>query len=102
MYIYNITFNVEECIEHEWKKYVKRIFIPKMLQTGSFQSALTSKILVEEMQGISYSIQFKSKNKEKLHKFINGKFNEILTEIHQKFSPKMVYFATEMLVIDEQ
>ncbi len=102
MYIYNITFNVEENIETEWKAFVKNTFIPEMLQTGIISSAITSKIMVDEQQGISYSIQFATKNKAELEKFKETELYPILNKLHLKFSPKMVFFATELDVIDKQ
>jgi hypothetical protein len=102
MYIYNITFNLEESIEQDWQKYVKGIFIPAMLQSGLLQSALTSRIMVEEQQGISYSIQFTTKDSATLKQFIDAELYPILNKLHLKYAPKMVFFATELSVIDEQ
>ena len=102
MYIFNITFNVEKEIEQEWLDFVKKIFIPKMLKSGLLQTATTGRIVVNEAQGVSYSIQFVSRNKDELYRFFKEEFEDILQEIHQKFSPKMVYFATELDVIDRQ
>jgi len=102
MYIYNITFNVENEIELEWLNYAKNIFIPKVLESKYIQSALTSKIISKELEGISYSIQFTSKNKSKLEFFIQSEFQPTLNGIYQKFHPKMLFFATELDVIDQQ
>jgi len=101
MYIYNITFNVDKEIERDWLKYIKEKFIPQMLHSGLLQSSLTSKIMVDEAQGTSYSIQFAAENKSDLKKFIENELSPILHELHAKFSPKMVYFATELDVIDK-
>ena len=102
MYIYNITFNVEPEIEKEWLDYIKQQFIPKMLKSGLLNKSITSKIKVDEAQGTSYSIQFMADNQEKLKTFIKEELYPILNELHLKFSPKMVYFATELDVIDQQ
>jgi hypothetical protein len=102
MYIYNITFNVEKEIEQEWLEYIKNIFIPEMLKSGLLHSALTSKIMVDETQGNSYSIQFTTENQSDLKKFIEKELYPVLNKLHLKFSPKMVYFSTELDVIDQQ
>ena len=101
MYIYNITFNVDKEIEKEWLEYIKKIFIPAMLKSGLLHTALTSKIMVDETQGNSYSIQFSANNKKDLDKFIQNELYPLLHKLHLKFSPKMVYFATELEVIDQ-
>lgn len=102
MYIYNITFNIEPEIEKEWLNYIKEQFIPKMLKSGLLNKSITSKIQVDEAQGNSYSIQFMTDNQDKLKTFIKEELYPILNELHLKFSPKMVYFATELDVIDQQ
>jgi len=101
MYIYNITFNVDKEIEKTWRQYVKEVFIPAMLKSGLLHTALTSKIMVDEAQGNSYSIQFSANNKEDLDNFIQNELYPLLNDLHMKFSPKMVYFATELDVIDK-
>jgi len=101
MYIYNITFNVDKEIEKDWLQYIKDVFIPAMLKSGLLHTALTSKIMVNEERGNSYSIQFSADNKENLYKFIQEELYPLLNELHLKFSPKMVYFATELDVIDQ-
>ncbi len=100
MYIYNITFHVSKDIEKQWLDYIKKTFIPKMLESGLLESSLTSKVVTDDPQGNSYSIQFKTKSKEVLDKFIKNELEPILEKINAKFSPKMVYFATELDVID--
>lgn len=102
MYIYNITFNVEKEIEDEWLEYVKNTFIPQILSGGLLHSSLMSKIMVDEVQGISYSIQFTADNQADIRKFIATELDQIINKLHLKFSPKMVYFATELQVIDKQ
>ncbi len=100
MYIYNITFHVSNEIEKKWLDYIKKTFIPAMLKSGLLESSLTSKVVTDDREGSSYSIQFKTQSKEILDKFIKEELSPILDEINRKFSPDMVYFATELDVID--
>ncbi len=100
MYIYNITFHVSKEIEKEWLEYIKKTFIPAMLKSGLLESSLTSKVVTDDPNGTSYSIQFKTKDKETLAHFIQTELEPIVNKIIQKFSPEMVYFATELDVID--
>ncbi len=102
MYIYNITFNVDPEIEQAWLHYIQNTFIPQMLKSGLLNKSVTSKIMVDEAQGTSYSIQFMADKQEDLKKFIKEELYPILNQLHLKFSPKMVYFATELDVIDQQ
>ncbi len=102
MYIYNITFNVDHDIEKAWLDYIQNSFVPKMLKSGLLRQAVTSKIMVDEAQGQSYAIQFMAENQADLKSFIEKELAPILHQLYLKFSPKMVYFATELAVIDQQ
>ncbi len=101
MYIYNITFQVSPEIEKEWLDFLKQKFIPQMLASGVLQSALTSKIVATGDSGTSYSVQFKTKDKYTLDKFLKEEFDAVFEKFYLKFAPKMVFFATELDVLDE-
>lgn len=102
MLIYNITINIEEDVHDKWLKWMKGHFIPAMLATGKFTQALMSKVLVqEEMGGITYSTQFRTKDRDTLDRY----YAENQAEFIQKFDSfkgKAVFFSTEMEVIDQQ
>ncbi len=101
MYIYNITFHVASEIEDKWLKFLKEQFIPQMLSSGILYSALTSKVITNDNTGNSYSVQFKTTDKNTLNKFLEEEFEPIIEQINRKFAPKMVFFATELDVLDE-
>ena len=102
MIIYNVTVNIEESVEKEWLAWMKKTHIPEVINTGMFESAKMSKILLEEqMGGVTYSIQYSCENKSKLDQY-KEKFAPQLQQEHtKKFQGKFVAFRTLLEVISE-
>ncbi len=102
MYIYNVTINVEPSIHDTWLHWMKSEHIPAMLATKKFSKALMTKVLFEqEMDGITYSVQYTTDSKETLKRYY-AEDSERLRELSQPFTGKFVAFRTELEVIDEQ
>ncbi len=99
MIIFNITFNVEDDISREWLDYMQNELIPEMLKTKRVHSAVLSELLLDEPQGTSYALQFKSDNAENLKKFKEEELPRIFTGISTKYGDKVVFFPTEMKII---
>jgi hypothetical protein len=101
MYIYNVTVNIQEDVEKEWLKFMQKKYIPAMLETGKFEKALMTKVMVKEpMGGITYSVQYTTKNKAALQAF----YKEDASDFNEKskvFEGKYVTFTTELEIIHE-
>lgn len=102
MYIYNVTINIQEEIHDKWIKWMKEEHIPQMLDTGKFQKALMTKVMVEEpMGGITYSVQYTAESKSMLESYYSENADEMRAK-SKPFEGKFVAFRTELEVITEQ
>ena len=102
MYIYNVTINIETSVHDTWLHWMKSEHIPAMLATKKFSKALMTKVLFEqEMDGITYSVQYTTDSKETLNRYFEED-SERLRKLSQPFTGKFVAFRTELEVIDEQ
>lgn len=102
MYIYNVTINVVEEAHDDWLQWMKEEHIPQMLDTGKFIKALMTKVLVEEeMGGITYSVQYTTRDKATLEAYYEENADE-LRAASKRFKDKFVAFRTELEVICEQ
>lgn len=102
MYIYNVTINVQEgVIQQEWLKWMKHEHLPAMLATGKFSKALMTKVMVDEpMGGITFSVQYFTKDKATLNKYLEEDAEGLRAQ-GSKFSPYIVVFRTELEVVEE-
>ncbi len=102
MHIYNVTINIDESVHDEWVKWMKEEHIPDMLATGKFTQALMSRVLVKEaMGGITYSVQYQTKDRETLNLYYQEDAERLRKE-SKRFEGKAVYFRTEMEIIHQQ
>lgn len=58
MIIYNVTVKVEHSIHEDWLDWMKKVHVPEVMATGFFLENYIYKVLVEEEDGITYSVQY--------------------------------------------
>ncbi len=103
MIIYNVTINIDDSVHDDWLDWMKTKHIPDMLATNKFTEAKMCKVLVEEeMGGTTYSIQYRTENRETLERYYQEDANKMRTEGNQLFANKFVAFRTELEIINEQ
>ncbi|MEM7087303.1 MAG: DUF4286 family protein [Bacteroidota bacterium] len=102
MYIYNVTINIDESIHDSWLHWMKTEHIPAMLATGKFSNALMTRVHVEEqMEGVTYSVQYRTDSKATLEKYYLEDADALRSE-SKIFEGKFIAFRTELEVISEQ
>lgn len=102
MIIYNVTVNIENEVHDEWLHWMKRVHIPDVMKTGYFLESKICKILVEEEQGTSYSIQYTCANMEDLREYQRDHAPRLQKEVLDRYGNKFVAFRTLLEVIDKQ
>lgn len=99
MYIYNITFNIEETIQQEWLTWIHHFF-SETISSGNFTSANIHQVMIQEaMGGVTYAVQFHTPSKKTLEQFQQQELVLLQTQMQQQFSGKYVFFHTELKVI---
>ena len=102
MFIYNVTINVDESIHDKWLNWMQTNHIPAMLKTNKFTKAKLCKVLIdEEMGGITYSVQYTTKDKKTLEQYYKEDAPRLREEGLKLFKDKFVAFRTELQIIDK-
>ncbi|MBL4664022.1 MAG: DUF4286 family protein [Flavobacteriaceae bacterium] len=102
MYIYSVSINIDESIEDAWLHWMQTEHIPAMLGTGKFSKALMTRVHVEEeMEGITYSVQYRTDSKATLEKYYKEDADKLRSE-SKPFEGKFIAFRTELEIIYEQ
>jgi len=99
MIIYNVTINIENDIKDEWLKWMKNVHIPGVMNTGYFVEYKICKVLVEEEQGTTFSIQYTSKTMQEYEEYKRLHAPGFQKEIADKYGNKLVAFRTLLEVI---
>ncbi|MCF6213746.1 MAG: DUF4286 family protein [Flavobacteriaceae bacterium] len=101
MYIYNVTINIDESIHDTWLKWMQTEHIPAMLATKKFTAAKLTHVLVkEEMGGLTYSVQYTTKDKATLQRYYDEDATRLRNQ-NKAFDGKFVAFRTELEIISE-
>lgn len=102
MLLYNVTINIDNSVHDQWLLWMQDKHIPEVLATGKFSSARMVKVLiVEEMGGITYAIQYTTDSKSTLEKYYEEDAPRLREEGSRLFGDKMLAFRTELEVISE-
>ncbi len=102
MYLYNITYNINDEIQQRWLQWMRNIHIPEVLKNSNFSAAKLIKVLMdEELGGITYSVQYQADTKEKLNLFLNNSTFNTFEIMSKEFPNQFVTFSTELKVVEE-
>lgn len=99
MIIYNVTVNVENDVREEWLHWMKDIHIPDVMATGYFLESKICKVLVDEEQGTTYSIQYTAATMKDLEEYQRLHSGRLQKEHNEKYASKCVAFRTLLEVI---
>jgi len=101
MYIYNVTLSIDKSIHEEWLEWIHH-HIPEVLATGKFISAKLTQVLIEEeMDGVTYSIQYTADSREDLDSYYKEDADRLRKDGMLKFGDKMLAFRTELKIVNE-
>jgi len=99
MIIYNVTVNIEHDVHDEWLNYMKNEHIPDVMKTNCFIESKICKVLVEEEQGVTYSIQYTAKDMETYEKYKQEHAPRLQQEVKDRYANKFVAFRTLLEVV---
>ncbi|REE27818.1 uncharacterized protein DUF4286 [Winogradskyella pacifica] len=100
MIIYNVTLNIDKSIHQEWLKWIKE-HIPQVLATGKFKEAKLTKVLVEDDETETYSVQYRAHSRDALNSYYAEHSERLKQDGLQRFGDKVLSFRTELEVVDE-
>jgi hypothetical protein len=101
MYIYNVTFSIDKSIHEQWLAWIHN-HIPEVLATDKFISAKLTQVLIEEeMDGVTYSIQYTANSREDLDSYYKKDADRLRADGMHKFGDKVLTFRTELKIVNE-
>jgi hypothetical protein len=100
MIIYNVTVNIDHSVHDEWLDWMKNIHIPDVVATGCFSQGRIFRIMVDEQQGVSYSIQYTAASIEEIQRYMKEFAPALQKEHTEKYRDKFTAFRTLLEHID--
>ncbi|PCJ89595.1 MAG: hypothetical protein COA57_01630 [Flavobacteriales bacterium] len=100
MIIYNVTVKIDNNAHADWLEWMKTTHIPDVMATGLFTENKICKVLVDEEDGTTYSIQYTCDNLQTLEKY-QRKFAPKLQQQHtERYKGNFVAFRTLLEVVE--
>jgi hypothetical protein len=99
MIIYNVTVNIENDVRDEWLSWMKTVHIPDVMATGCFIENKICKVLVDEEQGTTFSIQYTTATMEDLQEYQKTHAPRIQKEHTERYAGKFVAFRTLLEIV---
>jgi len=100
MILYNVTINIEQDAEAEWKEWMKHVHIPDVMATGLFVEHKFFKLLGDEPQGTTYSIQYFAETIAQFEEYETNHAAGLQKDHMDKFGSKTVAFRTLLESVD--
>ena len=94
MIVYNVTVKIDHSVHDEWFEWMKAKHIPAVLATGYFVDNKMLKVLIDEEDGVTYSIQYRCNEMKDLHAYTVKEAPALQKEHAEKYKDKFVAFRT--------
>ncbi len=95
MYLYNITYRVENTVFDAWKSWVLEKNIPSIMSLGLFSSFRFCALLGEEnVDAQNYALQFKCESWETFLQYRDGKMSAFFEQQMSLFGEDVLTFSS--------
>jgi len=100
MIIYNVTYKIDHKVNEDWVRWMRRVYIPMMMDTGKFDEYKFCQLMgVDESDGLTYSLQFQSPNMITFQLFQEKDAYSLQKAHSVRYEGHFVSFATTMKVV---
>ncbi|MBT3647331.1 MAG: DUF4286 family protein [Flavobacteriales bacterium] len=100
MIIYNVTVKIDNDVHDDWLEWMKDIHIPQVLETGYFEGNLMAKVLVDDDDGVTYSIQYRCLDMKRLEEYYESHAPRLQKDHAERYKDKFVAFRTLLEVVE--
>jgi hypothetical protein len=100
MIIYNVTVNIDNDVHTEWVEWMKNIHIPDVMKTGFFKEYRFCRVLTDEPQGHTYSIQYLCESLTDYDRYQKQEAPRLQADHKSKYEGKFVAFRTILKMVD--
>jgi hypothetical protein len=94
MILYNVTVAIEKSVEEDWKVWMRDIHIPEVMATGTFIEFKFFRVMREEEDSTSYSIQYFADDMLKVQTYVAQHSPALQQKSQETFPGKFVSFRT--------
>lgn len=97
--LYNVTVNIDNQVHDDWLKWMKETHIPDVMRTGLFLENRICRVMVEEEQGTTYSVQYLCSSIDELKQYQEKHAPALQKEHNARYEGKFVAFRTLLEIV---
>jgi hypothetical protein len=94
MIIYNVTVNIDDDVHDEWLEWMQQVHIPEVMRTGFFLANNMFRVMANDPQGTTYSIQYSCNSMNDLEEYQRDHAPGLQKKTMEKYGSKFVAFRT--------
>jgi len=94
MIVFNTTYLVSFEVHDTWLQWISFRHIPAMLETTFFTDPRLFKVLIDEDQGVTYSLQFSSPTMDMVRNWQKKHQGEMEADLKETFGESVMFFST--------
>jgi hypothetical protein len=94
MFVYNVTLKIDKSVATDWLQWMKTKHIPDVLATGLFIENRLFQVMLDEEDGLTYSVQYTFDNADKLELYMSTYAPKLQLEHRERYADKFVAFRT--------
>jgi len=94
MIVYNVTVKVDLDVHDDWLKWMKGVHIPDVMKTGKFLKNGLYRLLIDEADGVTYSVQYQCNSIGELNLYQQEDAPRLQQEHNQRYANKYVAFRS--------
>lgn len=101
MILFNITVNLETSIHAEWLDWMRKDYLPALMETGNFKACKLCRLIDPPNEGVTYSIQCFCDTLENYKAYKEAHGDRFYRIQAARFPEKQVSFESLMEIIEE-
>lgn len=94
MILFNTTYLVTPNTEKTFLYWLSSVYVPKIKETGLVSNPRLLKVLTDEKDGISYSLQVEAENVSQMNEFKKKHLGALEEEVSKTFGERVLFFST--------
>lgn len=102
MYLYNITYHIQQEIAGQWMDWLRNEHLDKLLKQNFIHKAQLIKVKnPEESAGQSFAVHYHVNSKSDLIYLQKYLHQNMPVQLKKKFGEQVLFFATELEIVEE-
>ena len=100
MIIFNTTYLVHPQLEQKFLTWMKQTYIPQVKEVGLLQNPRLFKVLTDEKEGISFSLQWEAETVACMGQFGKNHQSQLEALVSKTFGESVLFFSTHLKEYD--